>query len=69
MSNSIVSEILRGFAISEHKDSGILIAEKQIILPEKQIIMLDHNQNLAWANDNNIILDGSVFSLKGGRKM
>ena len=40
MINSNINEILCGYAISEHKDTGILIAEKQIFLPEKEILMM-----------------------------
>ena len=69
MVNSNTNEILRGYAISENKDTGILIAEKQIFLPEKEILMLDQSHGMVWGNTNGIILTDSVFSLKGGRKL
>lgn len=69
MINSNINENLCGYAISEHKDTGILIAEKQIFLPEKEIIMLDQSYGTVWENTNSIILAGNAFSLKGGRMM
>ena len=69
MINSNINDILCGYAISEHKDSGILIAEKQIFLPEKEILMLDQSHGMVLGNTNGIILTDSVFSLKGGRKL
>ena len=69
MINSNINDILCGYAISQHKDTGILIAEKQIILPEKEIIMLDQSHGMVWGNTNSIILADSAFPLKGGRKM
>lgn len=69
MINSNINEILCGCAISEHKDTGILIAEKQIFLPEKEIIMLDQSHGMVWVNTNSIILMDNAFSLKGGRMM
>ena len=69
MINSNINDILCGYAISEHKDTGILIAEKQIFLPEKEILMLDQSHGMVWGNTNGIILTDSVFSLKGGRKV
>lgn len=69
MINSNTNEILRSCAISEHKDTGILIAEKQFFLPQKEIIMLDQCQDMAWDNTNSIIIADSVSLLKGGRKL
>ena len=69
MINSNINDILCGYAISEHKDTGILIAEKQIFLPEKEIIILDQSDGMVWENTNSIILTGNAFSLKGGRMM
>lgn len=69
MINSNINDILCGYAISEHKDTGILIAEKQIFLPEKEIIMLDQSHGMVWVNTNSIILMDNAFSLKGGRMM
>lgn len=69
MINSNINDILCGYAISEHKDTGILIAEKQIFLPEKEILMLDQSHGMVLGNTNGIILTDSVFSLKGGRKL
>lgn len=69
MVNSNTNEILRGYAISERNDTGILIAEKQISLPEKEILMLDQSHGMVWESTNSIVLADSVFPLKGGRKM
>lgn len=69
MINSNINDILCGYAISEHKDTGILIAEKQIFLPEKEILMLDQRHGMVWGNTNSIILADSAFPLKGGRKL
>lgn len=60
MINSNINDILCGYAISEHKDTGILIAEKQILLPEKGILMLDQSHDMVWGNTNSILM----FSLK-----
>lgn len=69
MINSNINDILCGYAISEHKDTGILIAEKQIFLPGKEILILDQSHGMVWGNTNGIFLTDSVFSLKGGRKL
>ena len=69
MINSNINEILCGCAIGEHKDTGILIAEKQIFLPDKEILMQDQSHGMVWGNTNSIIFTDSIFSLKGGRKL
>lgn len=71
MINSNINEILslRGYAISEHKGNGILVAEKQIIIPEKEILMQDQSRGMVWINTNGIIPTDNAFSLKGGRMM
>ena len=34
MNNSVINEILQSYTISEYKDTGLLIAEKKLILPK-----------------------------------
>ena len=70
MINSNANAFLQGYAISEHKDSGILIAEKQIFLPQKEIILLDQCPDVVWDHTNGIILaDDNAPFLKGGRRL
>ena len=70
MTDSNTNAILQGYVISEHKDTGILIAEKQIFFPEKEIIMLDQCQDLVWDSANGIILaDNNAICMKGGRRL
>lgn len=69
MINSNVSDILCGYTISMHKDTGILSAEKQRFLPAKEILMLDQRYGAVLENTNSMILTDSDFSLKGGRKL
>lgn len=69
MVNSNSNEILCSYTISEHKQTGILIAEKQIVLPEKELAMPDQSHGKVWGTTNSIIPTDSVFSLKGGRSL
>ena len=70
MTNANTNAFWQSYAISEHKDTGILIAEKQIYLPQKEIILLDQCPDVVWDHTNGIILaDASASFLKGGRRL
>ncbi|MBR3973509.1 MAG: hypothetical protein IKJ99_06125 [Oscillospiraceae bacterium] len=69
MIHANINEILSGFAARRDDNTGILIAEKQIFIPEKEMIMLNQNQEIIWCNSSEIIFSDSAFSMEGGRKL
>lgn len=53
------NEIMKGWTIEGTNDSAILVAKKEIYMPEKKIILLDE------ANENEIALVSNITN-KGG---
>ena len=53
------NEIMKGWTIEGTNDSPILVAKKEIYMPEKKIILLDE------ANENEIALVSNITN-KGG---
>ena len=69
MINAKINTFLQGYTIRAHGDTGILIAEKKIFLPEREFIMQTQCQDMVYRNSNNIIIVDSDFTLKGGKSL